>query len=105
MGVSRRWTRYQTSSTGWENRLADKEDSSGKLDDDDKQSLFVVVKETVEQVEGEGATALLEAVEEKLAQVRAQINLTARKLYGGVGGYVPDPNDDLQEPFQSLDEL
>lgn len=41
----------------------------------------------MEQVAGEGATALLEAVEEKLAQVRAQINPIARKLYEGAGGY------------------
>lgn len=60
----------------------------------------------MEQVAGEGATALLEAVEEKLAQVRAQINLCiARKLYEGAGGYALDPNDDPQEPFRSRNEL
>lgn len=86
-------------------QLADQEGFSGKLEDDDKQTLLAVVKETMEQVAGEGATALLEAVEEKLAQVRAQINPIARKLYEGAGGYALDPNDDPQEPFRSRNEL
>lgn len=60
---------------GVKKQLADQESFSGKLEDDDKQTLLAVGKETMEQVAGEGATALLEAVEEKLAQVRAQINL------------------------------
>lgn len=90
---------------GVKKQLADQEGFSGKLEDDDKQSSLALVKETMEQVAGEGATALLEAVEEKLAQVRAQINPIARKLYEGAGGYALDLNDDAQEPFRPRNEL
>lgn len=90
---------------GVKNQLADQEGLGGKLEDEDKQTLLAVVKETTEWVEGEGATASLEEVEEKLAEVQAQINPITSKLYGGAGGYAPDPDDDDQEPFRSHDEL
>ena len=91
---------------GVKNQLADQEGLGGKLEDDDKQTLLAIVKETTEWVEGEGATASLEEVEEKLAEVQARINPITSKLYGaGSGGYAPDPDDDDQEPFRSHDEL
>ena len=94
---------------GIKSQLADSEGLGGKLDDDDKKTLLTTVKETTEWVESEGASATLEELEEKLAEVQSVVNPITSKLYaGGAGGgseYAPGPDDDDQEPFRSHDEL
>lgn len=89
---------------GVKNQLGDQEGLGGRLDDDDRKTLLDIVKETTNWVDSEGASATLEELEEKLADVQAQINPITSKLYGS-GQYAPDPEDDDQEPFRSHDEL
>jgi heat shock protein 5 len=92
-------------------QLGDQEGLGGKIDDDDRKKLLVLVKETVEWTETEGENATAEVLEEKLAEVQTVVNPITSKLYEGGGGftgsdgYGPGEHDE-QEPFHGgHDEL
>jgi len=91
---------------GLKTQVNDAEGLGGKLSDDDKKTLLDMVKETVEWIDENGASASAEDLEDKLQEVQNVANPITAKLYGGGGSteHAPGP-DDEQDPFHSHDEL
>ena len=88
---------------GVKNQLADQEGLGGKLEDDDKQTLLAIVKETTEWIDENGASATADELEEKLGEVQSVVNPITSKLYSG-GDYTPK-EDEEDDPIRSHDEL
>ena len=92
-------------------QLGDQEGLGGKIDDDDRKKLLVLVKETVEWTETSGESATAEVLEEKLAEVQTVVNPITSKLYESGGGFTGSDGyrtgeHEEQEPFHgSHDEL
>ncbi|TFY70810.1 hypothetical protein EVG20_g2191 [Dentipellis fragilis] len=95
---------------GLKTQLGDQEGLGGKISDEDRKTLLSVTKETTDWIDGPGADATADELEEKLNEVQAVVNPITAKLYenagAGAGGssHAPGP-DDEQEPFHSHDEL
>ena len=89
-------------------QLNDKEGLGGKLDEDDKDAVLDLLKETTQWIDNEGPTATAEDLEERLQELQNSVNPYTSKIYGESGGYggeyAPGDDDD-QEPFRSHDEL
>ncbi|KAA1475720.1 heat shock protein 70 [Dentipellis sp. KUC8613] len=93
---------------GLKTQLGDQEGLGGKISDEDRKTLLAVTKDTTDWIDGPGADATADELEEKLTEVQAVVNPITAKLYEGAGAggasYAPGP-DDEQEPFHSHDEL
>jgi heat shock protein 5 len=87
---------------GLKSQLGDQEGLGGKLDDDDKKTVLEAVKEAGEWVEENGASASLEDLEEKLAEVQAVVNPITSKLYQNAGSAGSDDDDDLGRDHDEL---
>ncbi|KAJ7058111.1 heat shock protein 70 family [Mycena amicta] len=80
---------------GLKSQLADQEGLGGKLSDEDKKTILAAVKEATDWIDEHGATADIEDLESKLADIQAIVNPITSKLYAGGAGGAP-AND---EPF------
>ncbi|KAF7307699.1 hypothetical protein MKEN_01129900 [Mycena kentingensis (nom. inval.)] len=87
---------------GLKTQLGDQEGLGGKLEDDDKKTILSAVKDATDWIDENGATAGIEDLEEKLAEIQAVVNPITSKLYqGGASGASGD-----DEPFgHDHDEL
>ncbi|KAI0063058.1 heat shock protein 70 [Artomyces pyxidatus] len=92
---------------GLKSQLGDQEGLGGKIDDADKKTLLALTKETTDWIDGEGASATADELEEKLSAVQAIVNPITSKMYGSAGGSdsYSAGADEEQEPFHSHDEL
>ncbi|KAI0830132.1 heat shock protein 70 [Trametes gibbosa] len=85
---------------GLKTQLADQDGLGGKLEDEDKQSILEVVKETTDWIEENGQSATAEDLEEKLSEVQSVVTPITSKLYTSSGS-----QDEDDDPFRSHDEL
>jgi len=82
---------------GLKTQLGDQEGLGGKVSDADKKTILAAVKDTTDWIDENGATAGVEDLEEKLAEIQSIVNPITSKLYansGAPGG----PSDDDFEP-------
>ncbi|KAF7320908.1 hypothetical protein HMN09_00177500 [Mycena chlorophos] len=79
---------------GLKSQLADQEGLGGKLEEDDKKTILAAVKEATEWIDDNGASAEVEDLEAKLAEIQSVVNPITSKLYAGGAGASGD-----DEPF------
>ncbi|KAJ3514817.1 hypothetical protein NLJ89_g2143 [Agrocybe chaxingu] len=89
---------------GLKTQLGDQEGLGGKISDEDKKTILATVKETGDWIDENGASASVEDLEEKLAEVQGVVNPITAKLYAGAGGAGKDDDDD-EEVTRNHDEL
>lgn len=87
------------------NQANDEEGLGGKIDEDDKETLLEAVKEAIDWLEENAATAEKEDFEEQREKLSGVAYPITSKLYGGAGGAggMPDYGDD--EDSYIKDEL
>ncbi|KAJ7079552.1 heat shock protein 70 family [Mycena belliarum] len=68
---------------GLKTQLGDQEGLGGKISDEDKKTILAAVKETTDWIDQNGATAGVEDLEEKLAEIQTIVNPITSKLYSG----------------------
>ncbi|CED85068.1 heat shock protein 70 [Phaffia rhodozyma] len=68
---------------GLKSQLADKEGLGGKISGSDKKEIESAISEATSWLESESASATVEELEEKLAEIQAIVNPISAKLYGG----------------------
>ncbi|KAF3933687.1 hypothetical protein ABW19_dt0201178 [Dactylella cylindrospora] len=84
------------------NQIADEEGLGGKIDDEDKESLNTAIKEALDWLEANAATATKEDFDEAKEKLSSVAYPITSKLYGGAGG-AGGPTD--EEPLGGHDEL
>lgn len=87
---------------GLKTQLGDQEGLGGKISDEDKKTILDAVKEATEWIDENGASASVEDLEEKLAEVQGVVNPITTKLYSSGEGKGDDDDDD---PIRDHDEL
>jgi heat shock protein 5 len=81
---------------GLKSQIADQEGLGGKLDADDKKTLNGVIKSAQDWIDSDGSNASADELDEKLAEIQAQVSPITSKLYGsGSGGDEPKSHDEL----------
>ncbi|KAL1960365.1 hypothetical protein VTO42DRAFT_8325 [Malbranchea cinnamomea] len=83
------------------NQVNDKDGLGGQIDDDDKETILEAVKEALDWLEENAATATTEDFEEQKEKLSNVAYPITSKLYGGAGGAPDDDDDD----FGGHDEL
>ncbi|KAI3662204.1 hypothetical protein MP638_002190 [Amoeboaphelidium occidentale] len=77
------------------NQVNDEKQLGGKLSADDKEKILDIVKEKIDWLDSNGATASPEDFEEQKAEVEAVVNPITSQLYeGGAGGSAAQDDDD-----------
>jgi heat shock protein 5 len=80
------------------NQVNDEKQLGGKLSADDKEKILDIVKEKIDWLDSNGATASPEDFEEQKAEVEAVVNPITSQLYeGGAGGSSAQDDDDDDE--------
>ncbi|KAJ6619031.1 heat shock protein 70 family [Mycena sp. CBHHK59/15] len=79
---------------GLKTQLGDQEGLGGKVSDEDKKTILAAVKDTTDWIDENGATAGVEDLEEKLAEIQSIVNPITSKLYSGGGAGGPSGDDD-----------
>ncbi|KXS14374.1 hsp70-like protein [Gonapodya prolifera JEL478] len=77
------------------------EDLGKKLDEDDKKTISDIVKEKLDWLDSNGASATKEDLEEQKTEVETVVNPIVQKLYGAGGA----PDGDSEDEPHSHDEL
>ncbi|KAJ7620567.1 heat shock protein 70 family [Mycena polygramma] len=88
---------------GLKTQLGDQEGLGGKVSDADKKTILNAVKDTTDWIDENGATAGVEDLDEKLAEIQSIVNPITSKLYadsGAPGGSADD--DDLGRDHDEL---
>lgn len=86
------------------NQVNDEEGLGGKIDEDDKETLLEAVKEAVDWLEENAATAEKEDFEEQREKLSSVAYPITSKLYSGGAGGMPDYGDD-DDDYNVKDEL
>ncbi|KAF7326861.1 hypothetical protein MVEN_02580000 [Mycena venus] len=87
---------------GLKTQLGDQEGLGGKVSDEDKKTILAAVKETTDWIDENGATAGVEDLEEKLAEIQGVVNPITSKLYGSSGGAPSGDDDDFGHDHDEL---
>ncbi|KAJ3330723.1 ATPase with role in protein import into the ER, partial [Gonapodya sp. JEL0774] len=82
------------------NQLAD--ELGKKLDEDDKKTISDIVKEKLDWLDANGASATKEDLDEQKTEVEAVVNPITQKLYGSGGG---SSGEDDESPSHGENQL
>ncbi|KAF8892202.1 luminal binding protein [Infundibulicybe gibba] len=86
-------------------QLGDQEGLGGKISDEDKKTILAAVKDTTDWIDENGASASVEDLEEKLAEVQGVVNPITTKLYNAGGAGAPSGDEDDDDLSKDHDEL
>ncbi|EPS39730.1 hypothetical protein H072_6484 [Dactylellina haptotyla CBS 200.50] len=85
------------------NQVSDEEGLGGKIEEEDKETLNKAIKEAIEWMDANGATATKEEFDEAKEKLSSVAYPITSKLYGGAGGPGGAPTE--EEPLAGHDEL
>ncbi|KAJ7840745.1 heat shock protein 70 family [Mycena leptocephala] len=87
---------------GLKTQLGDQEGLGGKVSDEDKKTILAAVKDTTDWIDENGATAGVEDLEEKLAEIQTIVNPITSKLYANSGAPGGSSDDDFEMDHDEL---
>ncbi|EJU00625.1 heat shock protein 70 [Dacryopinax primogenitus] len=90
----------QLQNTVWsmQSQLGDQEGLGGKLNDADTKTMTAALRDATQWLEENSSSATIDELEEKLQEIRSELDPIVAKLY-------QSGSDGAQEPFSSHDEL